>query len=224
VTNLDDPFLEVVAHELRTPVTTIYAASAVIAANHLGPVERRAVARDLAAEAERLYRLVEDLLVLGRADRARLWVDQDPIPVSRVVRAVIQREHRLLEGHEIAFSGPSDVVAEGDEGLIRHVLRNLLDNAVRYAPPRGLIEVVVAETASEIVVRVLDDGSHARADGTVTAFEIAPDQPATTAQRAGAGLGLYVAGRLVEAMDGRTWAGSRDHRGTEFGFSLPRQA
>jgi K+-sensing histidine kinase KdpD len=220
---MDEPFLEVVAHELRTPVTTIYAAAAVIAANHLGSTERRAVAQDLAAEAERLYRLVEDLLVLGRADRAGLWVDLDPIPLSHIIRGVIQREHRLLEGHKVAFRGPSDVVAEGDEVLVRHVLRNLLDNAVRYAQPRGLIEVLVAETASEIEVRVLDDGSHALPDGTVTAFEIAPDRPATTAQRAGAGLGVYVAGRLVEAMAGRTWAGARDHRGTEFGFSLPRQ-
>jgi two-component system, chemotaxis family, sensor kinase Cph1 len=105
------------------------------------------------------------------------------------------------------------------------VIRNLLDNAIRYTPVGGLVEVVVDETADEIIVRVLDRGRHASDRDDGSALAIRPrERPRTTAQRSGAGLRLHVAGRLASAMGGRVWARPREGDGSEFGFALPRTA
>ena len=217
----DDAFLDVVAHELRTPVTTIYAAAYVLAADRLGPGAREALAADLVAESERLYRLVEDLLIFGKAT-SQIGVDHEPVLFSRIVLDVIEQEQQLLAGHRIVFTGPRDgVAASADEVLVRQVVRDLLDNAVRYTPPGGRVDVVIHETADEVVVRILDGSRHEPTDAAERALEITPDRN-SAARRAGAGLRLHIAGRLATAMGGRTWAGPRDGAGTEFGFALPR--
>lgn len=220
----DDAFLEVVAHELRTPVTSIYAAAYVLARDRLKADDRQAVAAALVVEAERLYRLIEDLVVYGRTSSAD-DVEQEPVRVSRVVLEVIEEERELVADHRIAFSGPRDVVAEAaDTAMVRHVIRNLLDNAVSYAPVGGTVEVVVHETADEVVVRVLDDSPlGARGGERSLTLDPATHGP-LAAQRAGAGLRLHVASRLATAMGGRTWARPGESHGSEFGFALPRTA
>ncbi len=219
----DDAFLETVAHELRTPVTTIYAAAYVLAEARLTEADQRALAKDLVVESERLYRLVEDLLVFGRTT-SPLGVEREPVLLSRIVLEVIEQERLLLSGHRIAFTGPRDAVAESaDTTLVRHIVRNLLDNAVRYAPAGGTVDVVVQQTADEVVVRVLDGGMHDMVTDGETTLEIGTS-PRNVAQRAGAGLRLHVANRLATAMGGRMWAGPREGSGSEFGFALPRTA
>ena len=219
----DDSFLEVIAHELRTPVTTIYAAAYVLAADRLERGARQALAADLVAELERLYRLVEDLLVFGQAISA-IGSAHEPVLLSRVVLEVIDQERLLLGGHRIVFTGPRDAVAgSADETLVRHVVRNLLDNAIRYTPLGGRVDVVIHQTADEVMVRVLDGSRHGPSAAAKTALEITTDR-SSAARRAGAGLRLHVAGRLATAMGGRTWARPRNGAGSEFGFALPRSA
>ena len=221
----DDAFLDVVAHELRTPVTTIYAAAYVLAGDRLADDDRTTMAADLVHEVEALYRLVEDLLVYGRATSPDA-VEHEPVLVSRVVLEVIEQERTLVSDHRIAFSGPRDAVAEAaDPTMVRHIIRNLLDNALRYAPIGGTVEVVVNQTADEVLVRVLDGSRHDGSADDELALAIHPqDRPRTAAQRSGAGLRLHVASRLAKAMGGRTWAGPREGVGAEFGFALPRSA
>ena len=92
------------------------------------------MAADLVHEVEALYRLVEDLLVYGRATSPDA-VEHEPVLVSRVVLEVIEQERTLVSDHRIAFSGPRDAVAGSrrpDHGAARHP--DLLDNALRYAP------------------------------------------------------------------------------------------
>jgi len=219
----DDAFLDVVAHELRTPVTSIYAAAYVLARDRLETDDRRAVAAALVVEVERLYRLIEDLVVYGRAASA---VEQEPVLVSRVVLEVIDQERELVSDHRIAFSGPKDAVADAaDPAMVRHVVRNLLDNAVSYAPAGGTVQVVVHLTPDEVVVRVLDDSPLNGRDGVEPSLVLdSAKRGPLAAQRAGAGLRLHVASRLASAMGGRTWARPGDSHGSEFGFALPRTA
>jgi signal transduction histidine kinase len=100
------------------------------------------------------------------------------------------------------------------------VIRNLLDNAIRYGGTNGPIEVVVDVTPGEVEVRVNDQGTAPEKD--CQSFDLSADGPATAAGRAGAGIGLYVANRLVRAMGGRMWANCGKEKGTEFGFALAR--
>ena len=126
-------------------------------------------------------------------------------------------------GVRIAFLGASDAAADGaDEVMVTHVIRNLLDNAIRYGGSKGPIEVVVEVTTGEVAVRVNDQGG--APEPGAEPFGLSAAKPATAAGRAGAGIGLYVADRLVRAMGGRMWADRRSGKGAEFGFALARSS
>jgi K+-sensing histidine kinase KdpD len=213
-----DAFLGVLSHELRTPVTTIYGGAQILATRDLPDERRRALAADVGLEAERLFRIVEDLVMLMRSERGDIKPAREPVAVGRLVVAAV--EHELAQNPErrIRYLGASDAaVDDADEGLLVHVVRNLLDNGIRNSSAGDTIEVVVSVDGDEVAVRVLDRGQ-----GTADPDRRDSINPAATpAGMAGGGLGLFVAARLVHAMDGRSWAIPRPGGGAEFGFALP---
>jgi K+-sensing histidine kinase KdpD len=216
-------FLDILSHELRTPVTTIYGGAQLLAKRELPSRRRRALAEDVRVEADRLYRLVEDLVILAHSERDGIRPVGEPVAVGRLVSAAIEREVGRHPGVKIALLGASDAAADGaDEGMVTHVIRNLLDNAIRYGGSEGPIEVVVEVTTGEVTVRVNDHGNAPEPDSQP--FGLSATRPATAAARAGAGIGLYVAHRLVRAMGGRMWADRGADKGAEFGFALARSA
>jgi K+-sensing histidine kinase KdpD len=219
VTLDQETFLGVLSHELRTPVTTIYGGAQILATKDLSDSRRRALANDVGQEAERLYRIVEDLVVLLRSERGELQSADEPVAVGRLVVSAVERELGRNPGLQIRYLGASDAAAEqADEVLINHAIRNLLDNAIQSASGLGPIEVVVDIEDDEVVVRVLDRGAEPIDQAAAGGI----DRAATRAGRAGGGLGLLVAARLIHAMKGRSWARSRPGGGTEFGFALRR--
>ncbi len=216
-------FLDILSHELRTPVTIIYGGAQLLATRELKGYRRRALAEDVRIEADRLYRLVEDLVILVNSERDGIRPVGEPVAVGRLVSAAIEREVARHPGVRIALLGASDAAADGaDKEMVAHVIRNLLDNAIRYGGAAGPIEVVVELTASEVTVRINDHGAAPEPDGQP--FGLSAQRPVTAAARAGAGIGLYVADRLVRAMGGRMWADRPPGKGAEFGFALARSA
>lgn len=212
-------FLDILSHELRTPVTTIYGGAQLLATRDLAPARRRALAADVRTEADRLYRLVEDLVILVHSEPDRIRPVGEPVAVGLLVTAAIERAIARHPDVQIRFLGTRDAAADGaDEVMVTHVLRNLLDNAVRYGAAAGPIEVIVSESATEVAVRIIDRGEPPRAGAHP--FALSADAPATAARRAGGGIGLYVADRLIAAMHGRMWALPAGRVGAEFGFAL----
>lgn len=216
-------FLDILSHELRTPVTTIYGGAQLLAKNELESDRRRALAEDVRIEADRLYRLVEDLVILVHSERDGIRPVGEPVAVGHLVAVAIEREVARYPGVKIALLGASDAAADGaDEVMVAHVIRNLLDNAIRYGGTEGPIEVVVEVTTNEVEVRVNDRGNAPEPDSQP--FGLSATRQTTAAARAGAGIGLYVANRLVRAMGGRMWAERGEREGAEFGFALARSA
>lgn len=172
-------------------------------------------------EADRLYRMVEDLVVLARSERRSIKPVGEPVAIGRLVRVAIEREVARHPDVKITLAGETDAAADrADEVMVAHVVRNLLDNAIRYGNQSEPIEVVVDVSPSEVAVRVIDRGEPP--DPVAEPFELSGERSATAAARAGAGIGLYVANRLVTAMRGRIWAKPAGERGAEFGFALAR--
>jgi K+-sensing histidine kinase KdpD len=216
-------FLDILTHELRTPVTTIYGGAQLLATHDLSDTRRRAVAADIRSEADRLYRLVEDLVVLVRSEPDGVHPVGEPIALGHLVERAIEQTLARHPGTRVRLLGTRDAAADGaDEVLVMHVLRNLLDNAVRYGASRVPIEVIVSATATEVSARVVHHGGQPARD--VDAFALSHDRPATDAGRAGAGIGLFVAERLVLAMGGRIWALPSGPDRVEFGFALRSRA
>jgi K+-sensing histidine kinase KdpD len=221
---IDEPdrqaFLDILSHELRTPVTTIYGGAQLLTKRELKGDRRRALAEDVRAEADRLYRLVEDLVILVNSERDGIRPVGEPVAVGHLVSAAIEREVARHPWVKIALLGASDAAADGaDEVMVTHVIRNLLDNAIRYGAERP-IEVVVEVTTDEVAVTINDHGI--APEPGERPFGLHARRPATAAARAGAGIGLYVADRLVRAMGGRTWAKRAAGKGAQFGFALAR--
>jgi signal transduction histidine kinase len=220
---LRDAFIGVISHELRTPITTIYGLSKMLrqrGATLDGAVVSKAI-EDIEAEADRLQRLVEDLLVLSRAERGKVEVDGEPIGMARLIRRVAEAE-RQRSGRTIDVRiEPGLPLAIGEETYVEQVVRNLLTNASKYSDEGRPIAVTAGEEGDEIVVRVLDEGIGIAGADAARAFELFFRSKSATRMASGAGIGLFVCRQLVEAMGGRIWAEPRETAGTEVGFSLP---
>jgi K+-sensing histidine kinase KdpD len=221
---LQEAFISVISHELRTPITTILAGSRLLRRQLDGASTAGELAADVEAEADRLFRIVEDLLVLSRLERRNLSITQEPVHLVHLVERVIASEARRWPTH--VFVMPDKVpprivgVVRGEETYIEQVLRNLLANAAKYSPSGSTVEVKVDNDRDGVAVRVLDDGPGIARAEVEHLFSLFYRSPATAASAAGAGIGLFVSRQLVDAMGGRMWARPRRKGGSEFGFSL----
>jgi signal transduction histidine kinase len=218
-----DAFMGVLSHEIRTPITTLYGMIEVFR-SHRGSADAHAedYLDDVAAEVDRLRRLTEDLLVLSRADGDRLEVASEPVALRPLANGVVERERGASPRHEIVLEGAGALpVVLGGDSYIEQVLRNYVGNAAKYSPPESTIRVRLTAEDGGAAVRVLDEGPGLSAETAAHVFDLFFRAPEAVATAGGAGIGLYVCRKLIEAMDGRVWATSAAGGGAEFGFWLP---
>lgn len=227
---LGQAFIGVVSHELRTPITAIFGGSKLL--RRMGdarPEQRAELTADIEAEAERLYRLTEDLLVLTRVERGRLEIGLEPVALPHVLERVIasEQERWPLATIELVVQ-PGLPIAHGDNTYIEQLIRNLVGNAAKYAPEDGTVQVTATSTQptddaeAQLEVRVLDRGPGLAEEDLDHLFDLFYRSPLTAKKAPGAGIGLFVCNQLARAMGGHLWATNRDGGGSEFGFSLRR--
>jgi signal transduction histidine kinase len=221
---LGQAFIGVVSHELRTPITSIYAGTKLLRrmTGRAGDERLEDLTADIEAEADRLYRLTEDLLVLTRVERGRLEIGTEPLVISIIVERVVANERGRSVGHTIEVETASDLpIVSGDATYVEQLIRNLVGNAAKYSPVGSTIRVVVSsESPTEVAVRVLDEGEGLADEDAGRLFQLFYRSPRTAKKAPGAGIGLYVTDQLARAMGGRTWARNRPDGGSEFGFAL----
>ncbi|HVM29500.1 MAG TPA: GAF domain-containing protein [Candidatus Limnocylindrales bacterium] len=215
-----DAFLGILSHELRTPVTTIYGGAEILARQALSRHVRDEVYDDIRHEADRLYRLVENLLVLSRVERGGLQIDVEPVLLQRVLPRIVEAEARRWPATTFSLDLAAGLPpVGGEETYLEQVLQNLLGNAGKYGGSQVVIRAT--ELLTEVSVVVLDDGAGFDSDETDRLFDVFYRSPAAARRASGAGIGLFVSSQLVRAMNGRIWARNRDEGGAEFGFSVP---
>ena len=213
--------LGVLAHELRTPITTIYAGSAVLARDdELLPAMRRELAADVYAEAARLFRAVEDLLVLTRLEHDAVNVTREPISMIRAVDAATQIETARWPGLRVMLHlDGAPPPAAADPNALAHALRNLIANIGWRADGPAELEIAVGAKGDRVQCRLLDRTGTLSGYDRETLFELPASDPAPGSRSPG--IAMYVARRLVEAMRGRTWVTECEPGTVEIGFSLP---
>jgi signal transduction histidine kinase len=219
-----EAFIGVVSHELRTPITTILAGSRLLSRRLEGDPRAAELSDDIAVEADRLSRIVDDLLVLSRLERRHLTVGDEPVHLDHLLTRILRSEATRWPDHrfEVRPSRGSHVVI-GDETYVEQVLHNLISNAAKYSPLGSLVEIAIDDApGGDVDVRVLDEGPGVAPAEVDELFSLFYRSPATAASAAGAGIGLFVSRRLVAEMGGRMWARPRAGAGSEFGFSLGR--
>jgi PAS domain S-box-containing protein len=216
-----DEFLGLVSHELRTPVTTIFGNARLLQGTPDLPDKQAAMVGDIAADAERLLALVENLLLLTRAGSEQR-IDLEPQVLGHVVRHIVESFRRRHPDREVRLDvDRGDLIVEADRGYLELLLDNLLNNADKYSPPEEPIEVVVASEGGEARVLVLDRGIGVAADEVESLFTAFYRSESARRLTGGLGIGLSAARHVVTILGGRIWADSRDGGGSEFGFALP---
>jgi len=216
-----EDFLGILSHELGTPITSIYAASTLLQRPGLDESKKTELLDDIGHESERLRRLVEDLVVLARAERGTIQVHTEPVPLQHVLRKVCEQEQRRWPDCTFRLSVATPMpVARADEGFVEQIMRNLLENAAKYGPPDGQIDVRLDAPDGCPRVLVLDRGPGIDPEEAERLFEVFYRSDRTS-RVAGSGIGLFVVHRLVESIGGTIWARPRDDGpGAEFGFRL----
>jgi PAS domain S-box-containing protein len=219
-----EAFIDVISHELRTPITTILGATEILSrpGRVTDPDVRMAILADARAESERLYRLVEDLLVLSRVERGRLVVESEPLQPRRLLERVTTQMATELPAVNISLEAPDSLpVVSGEATYVEQIMRNLLENAAKYSPVGTDVVVSAKHVGSEVAVSVLDGGPGIPAASLDHIFDLFYRDPAMARTVAGSGIGLFVCRNLAEAMGGRMDVAPGPDKGAMFTFSLP---
>ena len=211
-----------VSHDLRTPLATIMGAASSLLED--GTHFQRGTWQDLLQsildEAERLNRLVSNLLNMTRLEAGTLAVKKDWLPLEEVVGTALARMEKRLGDRPVAIHVPADLpLVQIDGVLIEQVLINLLDNGVKYTPVRSGIDISASVSDAAVLVEVADRGPGFAPGEEKRVFD--KFYRGQTADSRGVGLGLAICRAIVEAHGGKIWAENRPGGGALFRFTLP---
>ncbi|HSN73725.1 MAG TPA: ATP-binding protein [Anaerolineae bacterium] len=217
--------ISTLAHEMRTPLTSIkgYSTALLMEDVTFSPETRREFLQFIDAECDVLETLIHDFLESSIIDAGMLRLEIQPVKLPPLLKGVVDDIARRTQVHRfvVDFSRRFPIL-DADPDRIAQVLRNLLDNAVKYSPEGGLIVVRGEVREEEVVISVADQGVGLTPEHLNRLFEKyfrARSGPARHV--AGTGLGLRIARAIVEGHGGRIWAESQLGVGTTFYFTLP---
>jgi len=214
--------LSSVSHDLRTPLAAITGAATSLLdeSGTLPAPTRREMMETIADEAGRLNRLVSNLLQMTRLEAGVMSLQRGWHSLEEVIGAALQRVAPLLEGRPVATHVPPELpLVLLDDVLIEQVVFNLLENATKYAPPSGAIDVSARRAGDALEVEVADRGPGLPAGEEEQVF--VKFHRAGSGRAEGVGLGLAICKGIVEAHGGRIRAANRAGGGAAFTFTLP---
>ncbi|HET9922182.1 MAG TPA: ATP-binding protein, partial [Ktedonobacteraceae bacterium] len=218
--------LSSVSHDLRTPLSSIKAAASSLLQDDVQWDEeaRRSFTLSIERQADRLNRLVENLLDMSRIEAGALKPEKEWYPVDELIHDVLGHMTPFLQGRSVETFLPDDLPpVELDYLQIDQVLTNLIENAVRYTPAGSPIEVSAKVDGAQVVICVADRGPGIPPREIERIFDKFYRVRAKEAETrvVGSGLGLAVCKGLIEAHGGRIWAENREGGGALFCFTLP---
>ena len=221
---LKDDFLSLVSHEFRTPLTAIRGGAYLLASqgDMLDQQTRQELLGDIVAESERLEQMLTNMLTLTEVMADRLEATAEPLLVGPIARATAAEFAANAPKHVIRVDLAPDLPpADGDPALLTQVLRNLIENAVKYSPDGGDIRVTGSSDGRTVTVRVEDSGIGIAANEVQHVFARFHRGGADPTVR-GMGLGLYLSHHLIEAQGGHITASSSGlGQGATFSVTLP---
>lgn len=218
-------FLADVSHELRTPMSYIRGYSQVLEEGLVqSPDEIKDYLRIIHDETNRLEGLVNDLFVLAQADAGMLKVVKQPIQLEDVILPVLERMRKKAEDKQIVLSttiSPLPTV-EADSVRLEQVLVNLIDNAIRYTPSKGSIEVGLKKVRNWAEITVSDTGIGIPKNELPHIWDrLYRVEKSRSRTGGGTGLGLSIVKQIVEAHDGTVHADSIENVGTTISVRIP---
>jgi PAS domain S-box-containing protein len=219
-----DEFLSVAAHELKTPITSAKVAAQLLRRSFrdtsLGPAQERSI-DTIERQIGKLSRLVSQLLDTVRIQSGGLVLQVEETDLPALLRDVADEARTLSDRHSIVVNAPGELRARVDALRLEQVVRNLLDNAVKFMPDGGQIDVDLVRSPSTAIITVRDRGLGVPGEHLPRLFDrFYQAHP----NRSGMGLGLYVSRQIVDRHGGTIYAETPEDGGTRFVISLPLEA
>ena len=224
---LRDEFVFIAAHELRAPVAVIKGYVSMImdgSAGSLSP-KMRELLSPVAQSGQDLNKLVEDLLQVARSEAGRIEIKVEPVDLAEQMKAVL-RELKVVSDKksiELVYnpqSNPPKIMA--DPGKLKEVIKNLVDNSIKYTPEKGAITIAHEIKGEMLAVHIKDNGLGISKEDQKKFFQkLYRVKTEKTEKIKGTGLGLWIIKQLLEKMNGEIRFISEEGKGSTFSFSLP---
>lgn len=219
---LKSTLLDALAHEFKTPLTSIKAAStALLSSDGLEPEQRRELLSVVDEEADRLSILVTEAIQMARIEAGRVHLRREHHLVPALIESVLEKLKGRTEERTITVRIASELPPIwGDRELIEVALRQLIDNALKYSPPDSPVRVEAEADSGRVIVSVADCGPGIPEAEQTRIFEKFYRGDAARHHVPGAGLGLVIAREIIHANGGEIWVESKPGEGSIFRFSL----
>jgi two-component system OmpR family sensor kinase len=218
-------FVADASHELRTPISVIRGEADVALSKDRSPAEYKQSLAIVLDESRRLSRLVDDLLNLARADAGHVKLQVRDFYLNDLLADCCRTVQALAGARNLTVEcrPGADLQFRGDEELLRRLVMNLLDNAIRYTPPGGSVEAALESDGDRVRIRVADTGIGIPDEAAPHIFErFYRADKARSRQDGGFGLGLAIVKWIAESHDGAVELSSRNGAGSAFTVTLPR--
>jgi PAS domain S-box-containing protein len=228
IDRLRNDFVSTVSHELRTPLTSINGSLGLLQSGVMGALSDKATAMVGIAykNSERLVRIINDILDIGKLEAGQLTLQLVSVPLSELLRQSVEINTAYAEKYQVRFlldGGSADDRVLADPDRLMQVITNLLSNAAKFSPPGADVNIRTLPGSSTVRVEVEDSGAGIPEAFRPQVFEKFAQADASPTRRfEGTGLGLSIARKLVEAMDGTIGFSTVVGRGTIFYIELPR--
>jgi PAS domain S-box-containing protein len=221
-----DEFLATLAHELRNPLAPICTGLHLLELSDDNPAARTEVRGMLVRQSQHMVRLIDDLLDVSRITRGKLELRRCEVELGEVIRNAVDSTRPLIESgrHQLTITTPhKPILLYADPNRLTQVLSNLLNNAAKYTPPGGRIEVSAAVDGRNVLVTVADTGIGIPADKLDCIFDMFTQIEGTCGRiQSGLGIGLTLVRRLVEMHGGTVEVHSDGEQlGSKFSVRLP---
>ena len=220
--------LRAISHDLRTPLTTIYGASATMIENYdiLEDENKIQLLRGIQEDSQWLIRMVENLLSITKVDTNHVKLNKNSIVLEELLDSTLEKFKKRYPDQQVVLSLPDEFITLSmDAILIEQVLVNLLENAVHHAEGMTRLELRVTSKDEKIHFEVIDDGCGMDNDRikALLAGRLLPADGSADSSKQFMGIGLSVCATIVKAHGGDIWAANNPAGGMRFGFSMEKE-
>ena len=216
-----DEFMVMASHELKTPLTIIFASLQILEMEMRNDVRSEFVEKTI-KQVKKLSSLITNLLDVSKIQAGKLFLDTSEIDINNLVEEVVNNLQHTTKNQSLHYNKKDKpLMANGDKERLVQVLINIIGNAIKYSSDNGKINISAERKGKDIVINVLDEGIGITDKDLENVFLRFYRGSGAASSYSGSGVGLYISSEIIKSHGGKIWAESELGKGSSFHFSIP---